>query len=435
MEVPTGSVIVKIYRVSNHGAERFTVCYYDAKGDRKQKMFADFDKAYQEAQEVGEDLATGESDALNLTNADRVIFLRGKAELEGTGLTVDVACRDMAQVLRVLGGRGSAIEAAREWVARHVGVVAGMTVTKAAEEMLKVRGSEGLSVSWLHLIKVYVKRFVKEFGSREVASVRSDEVAAWLRGLGGAPRSRNNARLVVGLFFKYCKERGWVARDHDGVKLVPRFAERGEGEVSVFTVAEMADLMGASGEEMVPFLAIGAFAGLRHEEIKRLDWREVRLAERMIEVTAKKAKTAGRRLVPITENLAKWLAPHVKTEGPVVKVKRTTEALAAVVRAAQEARVMAAEAAGQDPARVVALHWRKNGLRHSFISYRLAVVKSAAQVALEAGNSPAVIFRNYRELVREADAAAWFAIEPAEEGKVVALRPPEATAVPAAVAG
>jgi len=41
------------------------------------------------------------------------------------------------------------------------------------------------------------------------------------------------------------------------------------------------------------------------------------------------------------------------------------------------------------------------------------VVKNVAQVALEAGNSPAVIFSNYRELVTPQDAKAWFAIVPA----------------------
>ena len=34
-----------------------------------------------------------------------------------------------------------------------------------------------------------------------------------------------------------------------------------------------------------------------------------------------------------------------------------------------------------------------------------------AQVALEAGNTPEIIFSNYRELVKPADAVKWFAIE------------------------
>src|SRR5882762_427327 len=41
-----------------------------------------------------------------------------------------------------------------------------------------------------------------------------------------------------------------------------------------------------------------------------------------------------------------------------------------------------------------------------------ADVKSAAQVALEAGNSPQMIFQHYRELVTEKGAKEWFAITP-----------------------
>ena len=56
--------------------------------------------------------------------------------------------------------------------------------------------------------------------------------------------------------------------------------------------------------------------------------------------------------------------------------------------------------------------WKHNALRHSFISYRVAQTQNVAQVALEAGNSPRVVFSNYRELVRPADAVKWFAIVP-----------------------
>jgi len=53
-----------------------------------------------------------------------------------------------------------------------------------------------------------------------------------------------------------------------------------------------------------------------------------------------------------------------------------------------------------------------NALRHSFISYRVAQTQNVAQVALEAGNSPRVVFSNYRELVRPTDAEKWFGITP-----------------------
>ena len=73
-----------------------------------------------------------------------------------------------------------------------------------------------------------------------------------------------------------------------------------------------------------------------------------------------------------------------------------------------------------------------NGLRHSFCSYRLAITKSAAQVSLEAGNSPKMLFENYRELVTEKAAKEYFGILPEKKGtkgsKVKGKGPGKATA-------
>ncbi|MBU6410113.1 MAG: hypothetical protein KGR98_06980 [Verrucomicrobia bacterium] len=49
-------------------------------------------------------------------------------------------------------------------------------------------------------------------------------------------------------------------------------------------------------------------------------------------------------------------------------------------------------------------------MRHSFISYRLDIIKNVHQVCLEAGNSPSVVFAQYRQLVRESEAKEWFPI-------------------------
>jgi len=48
--------------------------------------------------------------------------------------------------------------------------------------------------------------------------------------------------------------------------------------------------------------------------------------------------------------------------------------------------------------------WKHNALRHSFNSYRVAETQDVAKVSLEAGNSPQMISKHYRELVRPADA-------------------------------
>ncbi len=71
------------------------------------------------------------------------------------------------------------------------------------------------------------------------------------------------------------------------------------------------------------------------------------------------------------------------------------------------------------------LKWKKNPLRHFFTSYRLADIQAAAQVALEAGNSPQIIFQHYRELVRPKDAKSWFSITPGEDGKIIYFEVPK----------
>jgi hypothetical protein len=69
--------------------------------------------------------------------------------------------------------------------------------------------------------------------------------------------------------------------------------------------------------------------------------------------------------------------------------------------------------------------WKSNGMRHSFASYHLATHEDAARTSLALGhNSPALVFRHYRELVSRKDAQEfWNLLPPPREdsGKVVAF--------------
>ena len=59
-------------------------------------------------------------------------------------------------------------------------------------------------------------------------------------------------------------------------------------------------------------------------------------------------------------------------------------------------------------AQKVGIKWKHNALRHSYASYRLASEQNAAQLALEMGNSPTMIFRHYRELTTPKEAKRWW---------------------------
>ena len=67
--------------------------------------------------------------------------------------------------------------------------------------------------------------------------------------------------------------------------------------------------------------------------------------------------------------------------------------------------------------------WPQNAARHSFASYHLAQHQDAAKLALEMGNSPAMVFGHYRELVKTKDAEKFWSIRPskAAQKKVMAM--------------
>jgi len=92
-------------------------------------------------------------------------------------------------------------------------------------------------------------------------------------------------------------------------------------------------------------------------------------------------------------NLVAWLQPRAKMQGPVCPFVKSDNQLAEL-----------AEAAG--------VAWKSNGLRKSFISYRLAITQNITQVADEAGNSPAKILSNYRKPISKSVAERWFNLLP-----------------------
>ncbi|HTM53362.1 MAG TPA: hypothetical protein VL175_05010, partial [Pirellulales bacterium] len=101
----------------------------------------------------------------------------------------------------------------------------------------------------------------------------------------------------------------------------------------------------------------------------------------------------ARRLVPISENLRAWLKPFRLPSGQVVPYRGVANVHARIAARA-------------------GVEWKKNALRHSFVSYRLAQTSDPARTALEAGHDQTILFKHYRELVLPEMAARWFAIMP-----------------------
>jgi integrase len=280
-----------------------------------------------------------------------------------------------------------------------------MTVSQLADEVLAAKRKDGMSQDYLSDLKLRLVRFCQDFGNHSIASVTIEEVDNWLRNLPGSPKSRSNYRANVGVLFSYAFKRRMI--DHNPVPFTarPKLVDR---PPEIFTVDELHALLETAAKlepDVLPMLAIGAFAGLREAEIQRLDWSEVDLTRGHIEVKAAKAKSARRRIVPIQPNLALWLQPYTGITGAVVPAGARRK-LARVREAAKLAS------------------WPNNGLRHSFASYRLAAIHDAPRVASELGHtSPQMLYSTYRELVLPTHAERYWNIEPATETeKIVAFR-------------
>ena len=426
MEIQSGSVTVKIYRVRNKsyratakegesdGPDRFSfMVSYFADRKRRQQMFADFDEAHAEAKSKANTLSRGELDALHLRATDARAYLSAVDAIKPTGMSIEVLAKDYVEAWKVLGGKVTMVKAAEEYARRHQQNLPRKTVPEAVDEMLAIRTKDGTSQAYLRVLRVYLNQLKEKFQC-QLTTVTTGHLTDYFRELSVSPRSKNNARATVGAFFRFCKENGWLPRDHEGVSLVPKFKEQ-PTDITIYTPWEVAQFLRFARVELIPFLSIGAFAGLRTAEIERLDWAEIHLKERFIEIKASKSKTASRRLVPISDNLASWLKPLEREQGAVVLFKNMAKQVGWLVEDTNRGLKDAARAAGKDPEKAKLVKWKKNALRHSFISYRVAETQNVAQVALEAGNSPQIIFQHYRELVRLKEAAEWFAILPETE--------------------
>jgi integrase len=275
------------------------------------------------------------------------------------------------------------------------------TVAELAQEVLEAKRKDGAAPRYLESLKLYLTKFSQAFGERPIAAITPEELDNWLRALPYSPKSRANFRAHIGVLFSYAKRRRMIDSNPVLDTAVPKLHDN---PPEIFLVDELRALLEAAKPDVIPMLAIGAFAGLREAEIERLDWSEIDLARGHIEVTAAKAKSARRRIIPIQPNLSAWLAPFQGKSGPVVPVGARKKLL----KARRESGLA---------------RWPRNGLRHSFASYRLAAIQDAPRVSAELGHtSPQMLYGTYREVVRPEEAQRYWEIFPTQQTNVVPMR-------------
>ena len=411
--VQRGSSIVKIYRDETKASGiYYRVTFYKG-GKRCRVNFTDLAEAKAEAEAKAAQLSRGDLEALHINGRDRLIYGRALEAIRPLNLQLDEAALEFVEAKKIMDGR-PLTEAARFYMRHHGRGIQRKMVKEAVAEMIAAKTQKGVSATYLADLRYRLGSLGEKFQC-SVNDITSEDMRTFLDGLGFTPRGFNNTYASVRTFFSFAQDRGWLSREADLLSGIEKRQEK-DAPIEIYTPAEMAEILSHCSLEMRPCMALAAFAGLRSEEILRLDWSDIERRPGFIEIAAAKAKTASRRLIPIAPNLTQWLAISDKGNGRVWPHSKPWffESQRDTVDAINAAREKKSKKAAK-------FAWKANALRHSFISYRLAEIQDVNRVALEAGNSPRMIFQHYRELCTPDESKTWFALLPEDATKVISL--------------
>lgn len=293
------------------------------------------------------------------------------------------------------------------------------TVERAVHEQLVEMDKNRLSRRHRKAAESYLNQFSSAYGKDVVASVNAQRIQSWLEAKKTSDVSFNTTLRYVRLFFAFCGKKKYIK---ENPALEVSFKRVVSAVPRLLSPSDLRIILAASDDDIRPALVLQAFCGVRTAELARTDWKDI-LQSGHLQIGADKAKTAKRRLTPIPTTALRYLLSVRKPSGAVFPtpkvdawVKERKEAGEAPSASEIEAR--RSDALQQALSRVKMacpeIKWASNALRASALSYRLAETKDAAATALEMGNSPVVLMRDYRELTTPEEAESWFGVNPSK---------------------
>lgn len=386
IEIRRGSTTVKIYKVRNRNRAMFTATWFIG-GKRHRRNFTDEKAARKEAGAIADKVNRGQAQALSLTGTDRESYLHSRSLAATLGIPLHTAIEEYVAVKKLLDGK-SVLEAVQYYLTHAHRELPRRLVSDLQQDFLKQHKADGSSERYLQDIRSRLGRFADAF-KMDIASVTIADMDRWIRSLGVSARTRVNFRTLLITFFHFARQNGYLPKGMTTAADDLPLPKTEDEEIEIYNHDELQKLISKSDSVTLPVLCLGAFAGLRTAEIERLTWDCIKWGEKVIEVGSKTAKTRQRRLIPILPPLRKALWPVRKNSGPIVTGVKLQLRLRQLAEDAKVPR-------------------KANGLRHSFASYRVAQLQHVDQVALEMGNSTAMVFEHYRQLVNPTQAKRWW---------------------------
>jgi integrase len=277
---------------------------------------------------------------------------------------------------------------------------ASMTFAKAfdAYEALPNR-SDDYNSSLRH-----TRKKVESLLDRKIVDITVADLEDALKGLPASTRNLRVNRLRS--VFRYAVRKGWLetspAERLDILKIK-------KDEVEIYHAADVKRLLDdalKNDKELVPFLVVAAFCGLRPErEAFHLFWSDIHIDDKNPEVLVRPelSKTRRKRNVPLSSNAIEWLkAAGVKKSGRICDFSEMT----LIRKRAKNHERRASE--DQAAVKVV-----KDGLHHAFCSAHLAEYGDITKSLLASGHTDAKVFwGHYHRAMSKDEAAGCWAVKP-----------------------
>lgn len=293
------------------------------------------------------------------------------------------------------------IDVVREFEKTHPHGANARTLDQLRVELTAAKTRKGCSERHVAALDYRLRSLIEGIGDQPITAITTAELQ---KEIGRHPNWNPTtiSTVVQGwkIALNYAVRCGYAVKNPADRLELPR---KVRAEPRILTLDQAKKLMAATLFEdrnsMLPhcraYLAIGMFAGIRPEEMVRLDWEHVDLAAGAITILGANSKVRARRIVDISPNLAEWLRPVARPSGPVLEYP--IEELRAAARGVLEWS-----------------EWPADILRHTFGSYFYAFHRNEALVKNQMGHSDdgRMFFHHYRVLIARPIAVIFWAIRP-----------------------
>ncbi len=275
-------------------------------------------------------------------------------------------------------------------------------------------------------IRYYTRRLMREcpgLAERPLRAMGTAECSALLERVYPTPSQRRKARAILSGVFRTAQRRGWCGENPVRQVDVPVVRE---SEIAPLALPEVQQLLAtaqrAEHADCLPALGLMLYAGVRPEEVTRLNWQDIDEEEHEIVIRPRHSKTGGGRHIAICPALRRLLhgwrpSPQGRAAG-----RGGAKGSAAATRICppnwqNRWRRLRQSAGFRD--------WVPDVLRHTFASYYVKQFRDMNTLQLYMGhrNQQLLLTRyvNLRGVTRRAAAQFW-ALSPEEPQAAPALR-------------